>query len=81
MGINSRASRRKLHAASGCLRTANNAGWNDKAVQEIVRTPRTVKTREVYISICRNVSSPVRLLRSVTSLRRALPDSNSDIAA
>ncbi len=47
MGVNSRASRRKLHAASGCLRTANNAGQNDKAVQEIVRIPKTVKAREV----------------------------------
>lgn len=81
MGLNSRASRRKLHAASGCLRTANNAGQNDKAVQEIVRIPKTVKAREVYISICRNISSPVRSLRSVTSLRRALPDSDSNIAA
>ncbi len=80
MGVNSRASRRKLHAASGCLRNANN-GQNDKAVQEIVRIPKTVKAREVYISICRNISSPVRSLRSVTSLRRALPDSDSNIAA
>ena len=34
-----------MQSAPKC--TANNAGWNDKAVQEIVRIPRTVKHRGV----------------------------------
>ncbi|SJK83419.1 hypothetical protein BQ8769_37 [Escherichia coli] len=32
-------------------------------------------------AICRNASSPVRSLRTVTWLRRGLPDSNNDISA
>ncbi|EFH8235980.1 hypothetical protein GH101_21905 [Escherichia coli] len=34
-----------MQSAPKC--TANNAGWNDKAVQEIVRIPITVKHRGV----------------------------------
>lgn len=46
-----------MQSAPKC--TANNAGWNDKAVQEIVRIPRTVKHRGVDNGFPESGEAPV----------------------
>ncbi|BDH25367.1 hypothetical protein TRECRb3_34960 [Escherichia coli] len=51
--------------------TANNAGWNDKAVQEIVRIPKTVKHHGVDIVTCiRTTEAPRQKFGSPTLMTK-----------